>query len=124
MAILIELHLDRNVCTISIIPSVISSGESWNKLFVAHRITTFLRLDMTWRFCAHHKRLPITSYITIWVFRGSWYFVQTLWYLFSPAANESLIIIILKGFLLSCSSDDNGNLTNLFLKTSFRELSS
>ena len=29
------------------IPSAMSSGESWNHIFVPHRITTFLRLDMT-----------------------------------------------------------------------------
>ena len=123
MAILVELYLDWNVCTISIMPSLMSSGESWNKLFVPHRITTFLRLDMTGRFWSRYKTFWILSPIPQFrVFRGSRYFVQTLRYLFSPAAIESPIIIV--NLLLSCSSNDDESLTNLFLKTSSRELSS
>ena len=53
--VLIELCLDWNVCAISKIPSAISSGESWNNLFVPHKITTFLRLDITGRYLPCHK---------------------------------------------------------------------
>ena len=102
MAILIELYLDLNVSTISITPSAMTSGESWNKLFVLHKITTFLRLDMTERFCTRHKTFrtlspPIPKFR---VFRGSRYFVQTLRYLFSPAAIEPPIIIVLERFVI------------------------
>ena len=55
VAILIELWFDLHVCAISITPSAMSSVESWNKLFVPHKITTFLRLDMTGRFWVRHK---------------------------------------------------------------------
>ena len=102
MAILIELYLDWNVCAISIIPSSISSGESWNKLFVPYRTTTFLRLDMTGTFgpAIKHSELYRLLYHNLRVFRGSRYFSQTLRYLFSPAAIESVIIIVLKQFVI------------------------
>ena len=85
------------LCAISTILSAVSSGESWNKLFFPHKIT-FLRLNMTGRFWARYKTFwtlspPIPQSK---VFRGSRYFIQTLQYLFSPAAIESLIIIVLK----------------------------
>ena len=102
MAILIELWLNWNVCAISTIPSTMYSGESSNKLFVPHKITTFLRFDMTGRFWACDKTFwtllpPIPQFK---VFRGYRYFVQTLPYLFSPAAIESPITIVLKWFVI------------------------
>ena len=51
----IEIQSGWNVCRISIIASTMSSGESWNNLFVSHKITTFLMINMTGRFCARHK---------------------------------------------------------------------
>ena len=101
MAILIELYLEWNFQAISVMPSALSSGESWNKLFFSHKIMTYLTFDMTGRFWACHKTFwtllpPIPQFR---VFRGSWYFVETQ-YLFSPAAIESLIIIDLRQFVI------------------------
>ena len=42
MKILKGPYLDLKVLVASMIPSVISSGESWFKLFVPHETTTFL----------------------------------------------------------------------------------
>ena len=44
-----------NVCAISTIPIAISSGGSLNKLYVPHKIATFLRSDITGRFWTLHK---------------------------------------------------------------------
>ena len=73
MAILIELYLDWNVCSVSKIQSAMSLRESVNKLFVPHKITTFLRLDMTGKFWARHKTFWILSppIPQFKVFRGS-----------------------------------------------------
>ena len=102
MAILIELYLEWNFQAISVMPSALSSGESWNKLFFSQKIMTYLTFDMTGRFWACHKTFwtllpPIPQFR---VFRGSWYFVETHQYLFSPAAIESLIIIDLRQFVI------------------------
>ena len=79
-----------------------SSGESWNKLFVPHKPTKFLRLYMTGRFWARHKIFGTLSppIPQCKVFRGSRYFMQTRRYLFSPAAIEPPIIIVLKRFVI------------------------
>ena len=71
---------------------------------------------MTGRFLAHHKTFrtlspPITKFRSLEV-SGT----LSTWCLFSAAAIDSPIITDLNNFLLSWSSDDNGSLTNLFLK--------
>ena len=78
------------------------SVESWNKLFVPHKIRTFSRLDVTGRFWARQRTFWTLSPLIpqFKVFRGSRYFTQTLQYLFSPAAIESPIVIVLKRFVI------------------------
>ena len=52
---LMEPYLDLKVLAISMIPSVISSGESWFKLFVPHETTAFLMPLTTGRLWERHK---------------------------------------------------------------------
>ena len=83
----ISIELDWNKCTNYVIASAISSGESWNKLFVPEKIT-FFRLE---RFWARHKidwmlSSPIPQFS---VFRGPRYFFQTIRYLLNPASIKS-----------------------------------
>ena len=72
------------------------------RVICQHKITTFLRLDMTCGFWARHKTFWTLSpsIPQFKVFRGSRCFVQTLRCLFSPAAIESPIIIVLKRFFI------------------------
>ena len=53
--ILMESYWDLKVFATSMIPSVISSGELWFKLFVPHKTTTFLMLLTTGRLWARHR---------------------------------------------------------------------
>ena len=102
----------------------ISSDESWSKLFVPHKITTLLRLEMTERFWACYKTFwALSLYIPQFkVYWGSRYFVQTLRYLFSPAAIEYPIIIDLKQFVIKLEQWWRWSSTDLFLKTLSRKL--
>ena len=53
--ILMESYLDLKVFATSMIPSVISSGGFWFKLFVPHKTTTFLMLLTTGRLWERHR---------------------------------------------------------------------
>ena len=76
--ILMKSYLDLEVVATSMIPSVISSGESWFKLFVPHKKNSFLMLLTTGRLWECHRTLssPIPQFKAL---RGCKNLAQTLW---------------------------------------------
>ena len=88
MKILMKPHLDLKVLATSLIPSVISSGEFWFKLFVPHKQLLFKR------FWQQEDYEHVIEYPQFKDFRGCKNLAQTFWYRLNPAAIEPPIIIV------------------------------
>ena len=110
--ILMEPYLDLKIFATSMIPSMISSGESWYKLLVPHKTTTFLMFWTTGRLWEHAElyhlqshNLRLVEVARIWPKNFDNGLIQLL--------SSLQLLLFHNNFLTTWIIDCDGNLTNL-----------